>query len=104
MHIVARNQQRLDDALKLVEVCARFLTCVWARTPNRLQAERQSPEQMFKTYSFALDNAKEAEACLDAVSATNDGRCADALFLCAGKSRPGFRIECTEEEFWECMQ
>ncbi|GJE95392.1 3-ketodihydrosphingosine reductase-like protein [Phanerochaete sordida] len=86
VHIVARNQERLAAALRDVE------------------AARQSPDQVFKTYSYALDSAKEAEACLDAVSAASGGRCPDALFLCAGKSRPGFWVERTEEELRECME
>lgn len=75
-----------------------------ARSRDTPQAARQSPDQIFKTYSYALDSAKEAEACLDAVSAASGGRCPDALFLCAGKSRPGFWVERTEEELRECME
>ena len=71
---------------------------------TRSQAARQSPDQIFKAYYYALDGAKHAEACLDAVSAAAGGRCPDALFLCAGKSRPGFWIERTEEELRECME
>ncbi|EKM57350.1 uncharacterized protein PHACADRAFT_255059 [Phanerochaete carnosa HHB-10118-sp] len=86
VHIVARNQERLDEALKKVE------------------AARQSPEQVFKTYSFALNNAERAEACFDAVAAASDDRCPDALFSCAGKSRPGFWVERNEEELRLCME
>ena len=69
-----------------------------------LQAARQSPDQVLKAYSFALNSAKQAEACLDAVAAASAGRCPDALFLCAGKSRPGFFVERTEDELRECME
>ena len=73
--------------------------------PNDLrQAARQFPEQILRAYSYGVDSAKEAEAALDAVAAAHGGRCPDALFLCAGKSRPGFWIERTEEELRECME
>ncbi|KIP02931.1 hypothetical protein PHLGIDRAFT_95413 [Phlebiopsis gigantea 11061_1 CR5-6] len=84
--IVARNQERLDKALKEVE------------------AARQSPEQVLLAYSYGVDSAKEAEAALDAAAQPHDGRCPDALFLCAGKSRPGFWIEQTEAQLRECME
>lgn len=100
--IVARNQERLDKALKEVEVCP-YPIC---RTqPNNLwQAARQSPEQVLLAYSYGVDSAKEAEAALDAAAQPHDGRCPDALFLCAGKSRPGFWIEQTEAQLRECME
>ncbi|KAI0090584.1 oxidoreductase [Irpex rosettiformis] len=77
--IVARNQERLDKALK------------------DLENVRQSPSQKFHGYSFAVDKAKEASAALEASTVPFDGKCPDALFLCAGKSRPGFFVEQTEE-------
>ena len=67
------------------------------------QTARQSPEQILRAYSYGVDSAKEAEAALDAVAQPHNGRCSDALFLCADKSRPGFWIEQTEAQLRECM-
>ncbi|PSR73882.1 hypothetical protein PHLCEN_2v10302 [Hermanssonia centrifuga] len=84
--IVARNQERLDKAML------------------ELEAARQSPDQIIKAYSYSVDQAKEAEAALEAVCGAHGGRSPDALFLCAGKSRPGFFVEQTEESMQMCMQ
>ncbi|KAI0821010.1 oxidoreductase [Irpex lacteus] len=84
--IVARNQERLDKALE------------------ELEKVRHTPEQKFHAYSFAVDQAKEANAALEASTIPFDGKCPDALFLCAGKSRPGFFIEQTEELMVKTME
>ena len=68
------------------------------------QNHRQATEQLIKAYSFAVDQAKGAEDALDAASEPHGGRVPDAVFLCAGKSRPGFFIEQTEESLTMCMQ
>ena len=46
-----------------------------------------------------MDSEAESAAALNAAAEAHDGRCPDALFLCAGASRPGFFIEQTEESF-----
>ncbi|KAI0689747.1 oxidoreductase [Cytidiella melzeri] len=84
--IVARNQERLDSALK------------------ELEAARQSPLQLFHVYSFSVDKAQDASDALEASTVPFDGKCPDALFLCAGKSRPGFFVEQTEELMVQCME
>lgn len=57
------------------------------------QAVRQTPNQLLKAYAFALDKEAGAAAALEAACQPHGGRCPDALFLCAGKSTPGFFIE-----------
>ncbi|KAF7799968.1 hypothetical protein EIP86_011211 [Pleurotus ostreatoroseus] len=84
--IIARDQGRLDKAL------------------SELENHRQTPEQVIKAYSFAIDTAKGAEDALDAASEPHDNRVPNAMFLCAGKSRPGFFVEQTEESLTMCMQ
>jgi len=73
--IIARNQERLDKALK------------------ELEAVRQSPDQILKAYSHSVHSTEEAEASLDAAGKPYGGKSPDALFLCAGTARPGFFVE-----------
>ncbi|KAH8107853.1 oxidoreductase [Cristinia sonorae] len=73
--IVARNQERLDKALK------------------ELEAVRQSPDQILKVYSYSVHTSAAAEASLEAACKPYGGRAPDALFLCAGTARPGFFVE-----------
>ncbi|KAL6309664.1 oxidoreductase [Sparassis latifolia] len=77
--IVARNEDRLRAAL------------------DQLEAVRQTPNQILKSYSFSVDDASNAAAALEAACEPHGGRCPDAMFLCAGKSRPGFFVEQDEE-------
>lgn len=84
--IVARDQTRLQEALK------------------KLEAARQSPDQIFKSYSYAVDNASEATAAIEAACQPHDGRCPDAHFLCAGKARPGWFVEQDEAMLKQCME
>ncbi|KAJ7781176.1 oxidoreductase [Mycena metata] len=76
--IVARDERKLQAALE------------------DLEKVRQSPGQKLKSYSFSLNEAESASAALEAVCAAHDGRCPDAIFLCAGTSTPGFFVEETE--------
>lgn len=71
---------------------------------KRFQKVRQSPSQKFYAYSFAVDKASEASAALEASTIPFDGKCPDALFLCAGKSRPGFFVEQSEELLVRTME
>ncbi|KAI0375586.1 oxidoreductase [Pilatotrama ljubarskyi] len=73
--IVARNEERLRKALE------------------ELEKHRQSPEQVIRSYSFAVDSEAGSAAALHAASEPHGGRCPDALFLCAGASRPSFWVE-----------
>ncbi|KAG6816935.1 hypothetical protein H0H87_001637 [Tephrocybe sp. NHM501043] len=73
--IVARNEERLQKALE------------------QLESVRQSPNQILRAYSFPLNDAESSAAALEAASKGNDGKCPDAVFLCAGASRPGFFVE-----------
>lgn len=60
---------------------------------------RQDPKQVFRAYSFAVDSEKRSAAALDAAAQPHAGRCPDAVFLCAGASRPGYFIDQNEESF-----
>jgi len=57
------------------------------------KAVRQTPNQMLKSYSFSLNDSPNSEAALEAACQPHEGRCPDAVFLCAGGSTPGFFIE-----------
>lgn len=76
--VVARDRERLQLAL------------------GELEKVRQSPNQILKVYSFGLDDATAAAEALEAACQGNGIVCPDAVFLCAGASRPGFFIEETE--------
>ncbi|KAF8709480.1 Oxidoreductase, partial [Rhizoctonia solani] len=73
--IVARNQDKLNQAI------------------TELESLRVSPAQIIKSYSFSLTDSAGSVAALDAASAPFEGRAPDALFLCAGASRPRFFID-----------
>ncbi|KAG2051400.1 NAD(P)-binding protein [Suillus hirtellus] len=78
--IVARTQSKLDDALK------------------ELEANRQSPDQVFKAFSFSLDNAEESAAALRAASDAHGGQVPDAVFACAGAAKPMYLLEMQPED------
>ncbi|CAL1708157.1 unnamed protein product [Somion occarium] len=84
--IVARNQERLDTALK------------------ELETVRQSPDQTIKAYSYSIDNASGAAEALEAACQAHDGRCPDAQFFVAGTSRPGHFVEQSEESLKKGME
>ncbi|KAG5649005.1 hypothetical protein DXG03_000354 [Asterophora parasitica] len=73
--IVARNEERLKQALE------------------QLENARQTPNQVLKMYSFSLTDASSSAAALEAASVGHGGKCPDAVFLCAGAARPGFFVE-----------
>ncbi|KXN85931.1 3-ketodihydrosphingosine reductase TSC10 [Leucoagaricus sp. SymC.cos] len=83
--IVARDQTKLDEALK------------------ELEAERRSPNQKINAYSFALDTAEASSAALEAACALYNGDAPDATFTCAGAARPGFFVEATAEDLTKGM-
>ncbi|KAG1796334.1 uncharacterized protein HD556DRAFT_1234542 [Suillus plorans] len=78
--IVARTQSKLDDALK------------------ELEANRQSPDQVFKAFSFSLDTAEESAAALQAASDAHSGQVPDAVFACAGAAKPMYLLEMQPED------
>ncbi|KAG1876041.1 hypothetical protein C8R48DRAFT_690544 [Suillus tomentosus] len=78
--IVARTQSKLDDALK------------------ELEANRQSPDQVFKAFSFSLDTAEQSAAALQAASDAHDGKVPDAVFACAGAAKPMYLLEMQPED------
>jgi 3-dehydrosphinganine reductase len=57
------------------------------------QASRQSPSQKLQTLSFSLIEEEASAAALEAACKAHGGKSPDAVFLCAGKSTPGFFIE-----------
>ncbi|KIK40434.1 hypothetical protein CY34DRAFT_107785 [Suillus luteus UH-Slu-Lm8-n1] len=78
--IVARTQSKLDDALK------------------ELEANRQSPDQVFKAFSFSLNTAEESAAALQAASDAHSGKVPDAVFACAGAAKPMYLLEMQPED------
>ncbi|KAF8238737.1 NAD(P)-binding protein [Tricholoma matsutake] len=73
--IVARNEERLRLAL------------------DEMEKVRQNPNQILKMYSFSLTEASASEAAFEAVCKGHGNKCPDAVFLCAGGSRPSFFLE-----------
>ena len=101
--IIARDEVKLQKALKELEVSrVLFFVCISVRT--FLQAVRQSPEQIFRAYSFPVNTEQGSAAAIKAASEPFDGRCPDAFFLCAGASRPGFFVEQTEQSLKTGME
>ncbi|KAJ7129600.1 oxidoreductase [Mycena epipterygia] len=84
--IVARDTKKLRDALA------------------EMEKVRQSPGQKLESYSYSINEADAASAALEAVCAPHDGRCPDAIFLCAGTSYPGFFVEETEASLRKGME
>ncbi|KAF8195826.1 oxidoreductase [Mycena galopus ATCC 62051] len=84
--IVARDEQKLRSAM------------------DELEKVRQSPGQKLNSYSYSINEAGPATDALEAVCATHAGRCPDAIFLCAGSSRPGFFVEESEASLRKAME
>lgn len=61
-----------------------------------MQKVRVSPNQVLKSYSFALHESASAATALEAACTAHGGRSPNALFLCAGGSTPGFFVEADE--------
>ncbi|KAJ7454724.1 oxidoreductase [Mycena latifolia] len=83
--IVARNQEKLDKAVEAMETC------------------RQHPNQLLTAYSFSLSDAAESAAALEAVCKPHGGRAPDAVFACAGSSKPMFFLDMTPQDMQEGM-
>lgn len=67
------------------------------------QAARQSNDQKFAYYSYSLTSAKESQEALQAVISGHNEEVPDAVFLCAGGSKPKFFVEMSEEELVQGM-
>lgn len=100
--IVARNKERLDKALEILEVSKPFHPTL--RLLNILQAARQTPKQILKAYSFAVDSEAGSLAAIKAASEPFGGRCPEAFFLVAGAARPSYFVEQDEELLRNGMQ
>ncbi|KAG9310762.1 hypothetical protein JVU11DRAFT_8610 [Chiua virens] len=79
LSIVARTQSKLDDALK------------------ELEKLRVSPSQSLKAFPFSLSSASSSAEALAAVTAAHN-EFPDAVFCCAGASKPMFLVEMSEAE------
>ncbi|KAI5121963.1 hypothetical protein M0805_002034 [Coniferiporia weirii] len=90
--IVARDENKLKAALE------------------QLEKHRQSPEQTFRSHSFALNTSGGSHSALDAecraLNQESDSvvTAPDAFFLCAGSAQPGYFVESTEEQLVHSME
>lgn len=105
MSIVARNKENLQKALTQIEVpeSSPLLRDVFASF-ILTQASRVNPNQILRAYSFSLGTQEAASEALEAACVPHGGQTPDAVFLCAGKSTPGFFIEQTEESMRNGME
>ena len=67
------------------------------------QTVRQNSEQILKAYSFSLNTAADSAAALKAVCDAHGGTAPDAVFACAGSSKPMFFVEMSEQDMTEGM-
>ena len=102
MSIVARNQKNLKAAIEKIKVRS-YAFRNGRKFTESLQSARQSDDQKFAYYSYSLTSAKESQEALQAVIAGNSGETPDAVFLCAGGSKPKFFVEMSEEELLQGM-
>lgn len=58
---------------------------------------RQHPNQIIRWYSKSLSTYEGAAAALEEACQPFDGKVPDAIFNCAGSSRPGYFVEETAE-------
>lgn len=100
---MARNQERLDKALTQIEV--RYIPQFKETSfiSHSFQAVRQTPNQLLKAYSYPLTNATDSAAALHAVCEPHGGQAPDAIFTCAGSSKPKFFMEMTEDDLTQGM-
>ena len=68
-----------------------------------MQAARQNPKQILKAYSFSLDTAADSAAALRAACEIHGGQAPDAVFACAGSSKPMYFVEMEEEDLTRGM-
>jgi 3-dehydrosphinganine reductase len=101
--IVARNEERLAQVTQEMEVPRQLPLYTFAIIDYHVQAARQSKDQRFRWYSYSLSSSSGSEAALKAASEPFGGACPEAVFLCAGFSKPGFFIEQDEESMMNGM-
>lgn len=70
---------------------------------KKLEAARTSPNQILQAFSFGLDNATASTEALEAACKAHGGAAPDAIFTCAGSSKPMFFVEMTEQDFSDGM-
>ena len=70
---------------------------------NILQQFRVSPSQKLSAFSHSLGTASGSTQALQDVCRPFDGRCPDAVFACAGRSRPKFFVEMDEQDLVDGM-
>jgi len=83
--IVARNKENLVKALA------------------KLEQLRVSPSQKLGAFSHSLDTASGSTQALQDVCRPFGGQCPDAVFACAGRSRPKFFVEMDEQDLVDGM-
>ena len=59
--------------------------------------------QIIKCFSFSLSTADESSKALEAACVPHGGKSPDAIFLCAGASRPKFIVDSTEQDMLQGM-
>lgn len=96
MSIVARNEGNLQKALAQLEVLD-FFRSLCLHLIFFPQTSRANPNQILRSYSYSLGTERGAAEALEAACEPHGGQTPDAVFLCAGKSTPGFFVEQTEE-------
>ena len=102
--IVARNENNLKAAIeKLAVRFDRLPQHSTALLTKPVQTARQSDGQKFAYYSYSLTSAKGSQEALQAVIAGHNGETPDAVFLCAGGSKPKFFVEMSEEDLVQGM-
>jgi 3-dehydrosphinganine reductase len=80
------------------------LTCYCISLTNEYdQAVRQNAKQVLKAHSFSLDSAADSAAALKAVCEVHGGAAPDAVFACAGSSKPMYFIEMSEQDLSQGM-
>ncbi|PPQ72501.1 hypothetical protein CVT26_003591 [Gymnopilus dilepis] len=83
--IVARNQKKLEEALKSIE---KF---------------RVSSSQTFHAFSHDLDSGTAASEALEVACKAHGGEAPDAVFACAGSAKPMFFVEMQESDLSDGM-
>ena len=64
---------------------------------------RQNENQILKAHSFSLDSAVDSAAALQAVCEVHGGAAPDAVFACAGSSKPMYFVEMSEQDMLQGM-
>ncbi|CAG8692780.1 4488_t:CDS:2, partial [Acaulospora colombiana] len=83
--VIARDQKKLDDALKILE------------------AARVNPDQILSAHSHSLATLSESKLALENAAKSHGGRAPDAIFTCAGISTPNYFLTSEEEDLTSGM-